>query len=148
MDMQKQLADQNIDAVSTTREIGDIYDCLDILDDRLLDLVKSEKTQKTKKQVRKEKKENEAQEIEALDKKDPTEELFDQFIADSLTSDPEGVIGFSDLQKIFKDWYAYYHGDDDQMDRPSNHKLKAYMCRNFNWNGHFWIGIRDQAEIN
>jgi chromosome segregation ATPase len=145
MDMQQQLVDHSIDAISATKEIGDIYECLDLLDDRLLDLVKTEKTRKIKKQVRKDKRkaerqETEQNEIEALDHLSDNEEIFDKFIADNLKSDPEGVIGASDLQKLFKDWYKYYHEDDNH---PSNKELREYMCRNFNWDGHFWKGICD-----
>jgi len=157
-DIQQQIIDQSINAIETTKQIEDVYGCLDLLDDRLLDLAKYERAAgKHKKQVRKEKRKaqndkaqemkKQKQEIEALDRKDPNEEIFDQFVADSLKSDPNGAIGFSDLQKIFKDWYKYYH-EDELNDLPSNRELREYMCRNFNWDGHhyFWTGIRDQVQ--
>lgn len=139
-DMQQQLVDHSIDAISATKEIGDIYDCLDLLDDRLLDLVKSEKTRKIKKQVRKDRRETERQEIEALDRLSDNEEVFDQFIAVSITSDTEGRISSVELRKIFKDWYDAKYANIDN--RPRSRDLEEYMCRNFIWDGHFWTGIR------
>lgn len=147
-DIQQQIVDQSIDSISATKDIGDIYDCLDLLDDRLLDLVKSEKTRKIKKQVRKDKRDSreaerreaERQEIEALDNKSPNEEVFDQFIADSLKSDHEGRISSVELRKLFKEWYDAKYVDLD--DRPKSRELEEYMCRNFIWDGHFWTGIR------
>jgi len=50
MDIHKQLVDQNIDAVSTTSQINDIYECLDLLDNRLLELMKSKKSRKQKRE--------------------------------------------------------------------------------------------------
>ena len=54
-DIQQQIIDQSVDAISATKQIEDVYECLDLLDDRLLDLAKSERAGKNKKQVRKEK---------------------------------------------------------------------------------------------
>ena len=127
MDMQQQLVDQSIDAISTTKEIGDIYECLDLLDDRILEFAKYKKTGKIKKQVR-----DEALEIDALDHKSPNEEVFDNFIASKsdLLFDSEGRhCPVAEICKVFEEWYdAEYVNLDD---RPSNHALEEYMCRNF-----------------
>ena len=133
-DMQQQIIDHSIDAISTTKEIGDIYECLDLLDDRLLDLVKSEKTRKIKKQVRKDKRETERREIEALDHISHNEEVFDNFIAKKYYAvfNQEGKASPVELRKLFKEWYdAEYANLDNRC--PSNRELEEYMCRNFHY---------------
>jgi len=130
-EMQK-LINQNIDAIETTKQIEEVYECLDLLDDRLLDLAKSEKTRKLKKKVRRE-----AREIEALDKKNPNEEIFDNFIASERVFNHEGRVFPLELRKQFKDWYDTE--TDNLGDYPSNHELREYMCRNFYWDEGAWI---------
>ena len=118
-DMQQQLVDHSIDAVSTTKEIGDIYECLDLLDDRLLEFAR---THKTKKQLRREKKE-----IEMLDQRNPTEECFDEFIADCLVYDASERIGKNELTKLFRVWCDKTH----QKINTTEIELEGYMIRNF-----------------
>jgi len=134
-DMQQQIIDHSIDSISTTKEIGDIYECLDLLDDRLLDLVKSEKTRKIKKQVRKDKRE-----IEALDHISHNEEVFDNFISKKYYAvfNQEGKASSAELRKLFKEWYDSECANLDDR-RPSNRELEEYMCRNFHWDKDAWM---------
>lgn len=143
-DMQQQLVDHSIDAVSATKDIGDIYECLDLLDDRLLDLVKSEKTRKIKKHVKKDRREAERREIEALDHKSPNEAVFDDFIAKKYSDvfSQEGKASSAELRKLFKEWYDTKYVNPN-VDRPSNRKLEEYMCRNFHWSKDAWMETQD-----
>ena len=118
-DMQQQLVEQSIDTVSATKDIGDIYECLDLLDDRLLEFAR---THKTKKQLRREKKE-----IEMVDQRNPTEECFDEFIADCLVYDPSERIGKNELIKLFRVWCDKTH----QKMNTTEIELEGYMIRNF-----------------
>ena len=157
-DIQRQLIDQNIDAIDTSKQIEEIYECLDLLDDRLLDIAKYERTGKSKKQVRNEMTRNEMtrdrngttrttdsqkqkQEIESLDIKLPNEEIFDQFVADVLVSDPAGQIGKGEIRSLFREWR------EDIRTYISNEELEEYMFCNFDWNERAWTGIKSNATV-
>jgi hypothetical protein len=150
LDIKKQLIDQNIDAIDTTKDIGDIYECLDLLDDRLLEFAR---THKTKKQIRREKKE-----IEMTDHRNPTEECFDEFIADCLVYDPAEKIRQNELNKLFQEWCAKTH----QKINTTEIELEGYMIRNFgppeesedshkvsrkeNKRGSSWTGLKSKSK--
>jgi ferritin-like metal-binding protein YciE len=44
-----QIVDQSRETINTTNQINEIYECLDVLDDRLLEVVKIMKKKETKK---------------------------------------------------------------------------------------------------
>jgi len=146
-DIQQQLIDQNIDAIDTTKQIEEVYDCLDLLDDRLLEIAKYERTGRTKKPERNEmtriesQKQKQKQEIEALDRKLPNEEIFDQFVADALVSDPGGQIGKGELRRLFREWR------EDIRTYISNEELEEYMSLNFDYSRGAWTGIKSNATV-
>ena len=146
MDMQQQLIDQNINILDLSKDIKEIYECIDIIDDRLSDLIKSEKTRKIKKQVRRYKRNAEKREIEAL--KSPNEAVFDDFIAEKQTSvfNQDGKASSAELRQIFKEWYNDVDPNlyTNLYDRPSNRELEKYMCRNFHWNKDAWMKNCDE----
>jgi len=119
LNIKQQLVDQNLHAIDTSKEIEEVYDCLDLLDDRLLEFGRMHKT---KKQLRREKKE-----IEMLDQKNPAEECFDEFIADCLVYDPEEKIDKNELKTLFREWCDKTH----QKIRTTEVELEGYMLRNF-----------------
>ena len=117
MDMQQQLVDHSIDAISTTKDISDIYDCLDLIDDRILNISKSEKAQQPK----------------MLDKKH--KDVFENFISNSSNYfaifSNKGILGSAKLCKLFQEWYNAEYANLN--DCPSNSELEEYMCHNFHW---------------
>ena len=148
MDIQRQLIDQSVDAIDASKQIEEVYECLDLLDDRLLELAKSERTGKIKKQVRKEindktlrELQKQKQEIEALDRKLPNEEKFDQFVADVLVSDPAGQIGRSELWRLFREWR------ENIRTYISNEELEEYMSLNFDYSRGAWTGIKSNVSV-
>ena len=117
MDMQQQLVDHSIDAISTTKDISDIYDCIDLIDDRILNISKNEKAPQPK----------------LLDKKN--KEVFENFISDSSNYftifSNKGILGSAKLCKLFQKWYNAEYANPN--DCPSSSELEEYMCHNFHW---------------
>ena len=138
MTQQQQFADNTANVLSMSSQLDEAFDCLDVLDNRLLELL--EKSDKQRRQ----------QEFPADIRYQQNEETFDNFIADCLVANEKGKIGTGDVEVLFKTWFESNVGP--RSAGPTNDELRAYMSRTFNWRRNIvsndtltgigaWVGI-------
>lgn len=124
MTQQQQFEASTSNVLAMTSQLDEAFDCLDLLDNRMLELV--EKADKTRRQSRND------PIVEYADiRYQQNEETFDNFIAECLVPNEEGKISVGQIEILFKCWFETNVGP--RSAGPTNDELRAYMSRTFNW---------------
>jgi hypothetical protein len=124
MTQQQQFEASTSNVLAMTSQLDEAFDCLDLLDNRMLELV--EKADKTRRQSRND------PIVEYADiRYQQNEETFDNFIAECLVPNEEGKIGTGQIETLFKCWFESNVGP--RSAGPSTNELNAYMSRTFHW---------------
>ena len=124
MTQQQQFEASTSNVLAMTSQLDEAFDCLDLLDNRMLELV--EKADKTRRQSRND------PIVEYTDiRYQQNEETFDRFIADCLVPCEGGKVSVGQIESMFRNWFETAVGP--RSAGPTDSELKAYMSRTFHW---------------